>query len=104
MSNVKKIKLNSSDLGRLLKEDKTINKILNDAGRGVEAALPQVVSENRARSEQKGYNSSGQTVFSRNAEKIHDRQKVEVGIENAQKSDFIYGSIQKAVKRAGGRK
>ena len=104
MSNVKKIKLNSSDLGRLLKEDKTINEILNDAGRGVEAALPQIISENRARSEQKGYSYSGQTVFSRNADKIHDRQKVEVGIENAQKSDFLYASIQKYVKKAGGQK
>lgn len=104
MSNVKKIKLNSADLGKLLKEDRTINEILSDAGRGVEAALPQIISENNTRSEQKGYSSDGQTVFSRNAEKIHDRQKIEVGIENAQKSDFLYASIQKAVKKAGGQK
>lgn len=103
-SKVKRIVLNSEVLGNLLKTDDTIKEIINDAAEEVEKEMPKAVSENNSLASSKnGRKSFGQEVFKKEAEPT-DRQKVIVGIHNAQNSDFIYGTINKAVEKAGGKR
>ena len=103
---VKKIVLNSAEIASFLKEDQAIHKILLDEARAVKAALPSSIEASRSQANSSGKNirSEGQEVFLDEDPEKKDRQKIEVGIKNAQTSDFLFGSIPSAVEKAGGKK
>ena len=98
-----KIKLNSAGIKKVLMDEPALRQAINDAASEVEKQLQPAIDENNelASSSGRKMKSGGQTTFMKEGEP-KDRMATWVGIDDAKASDFVFGSIAKAVSRAGG--
>lgn len=109
------VKPNMAESLRFLQEEPVVAEILEDASDKVEEAIPgQVQKAKRFASKRAAENIADRARFGRSdrmpehevyneqAENT-DRQKREVGVKNMHPEDWIYGTVQKAVKDASKR-
>ena len=91
------IKLNSSGIKKVLLGNEQISRSLKREGETVAKNLNGTVKENNSIA----HNKSEKQSISTEAGKSNDRQNFRIYINDVQKSDFIFGSFQKALLRSG---
>lgn len=98
-----KLKLNSAGIKHALMEEPALRAAIDDVASEVEKQLQPAIDENNelASTSSRRMKSGGQTTFKKDGEP-KDRMATWVGIDDAKASDFVFGSIAKAVSRAGG--
>lgn len=102
------IKLHSQELAEFLKNGTEVEKAVNNAASEIESEMVPSIEESKAKAEgskkSKKQVSNDQIVKKEVTTANDGRYQVQVQVKNMSNVDFVFGTIPRAIYRAGGKR
>lgn len=106
-SRLVKLELNSADIAEYLANGADLKAAVNDGAQDIEAQLVPAIEETRTKASSKKGKikpTYDQKVFKEETTAHDGRYKVEVGVKEMSNADFVFGTLSRAIYKAGGKR